>query len=146
MGWRVDTVGGGTAFMLSHDGDRVASVVFQNEADCHAAGEAVRGFLKRPRVSEILAAKAEVERELVALRSEKARWAGETQVAVDHANAIEAKTFGAERLAAVVALNDERAKWQAERAALQARIVELEHQVPSVPQPKPPKKARAPKS
>ena len=67
MGWEV-TKGPDGSFTL-RDG-AAQQVRFANEADSHAAGEAVRLFLGRPRVSEVIAAKEAAEREALVLRAD----------------------------------------------------------------------------
>ena len=74
MGWIVSKspmVDRPDAFMLASDDSRtLRQVLFDNEADSHAAGEAARTYLKRPRVSELMAAKEELEGKVARLEQD----------------------------------------------------------------------------
>ena len=72
MGWTVDKRENG-AFALERfapEGGLGQRIVFESEADSHAAGEAVRTYLKRPRVSELMAAKEELEAKVARLEQD----------------------------------------------------------------------------
>lgn len=107
------------------------SVRFADESDSHAAGEAVRLFLGRPRLSEIQAAREKAEKEALALRTELA----DLRKATDKLNGefkqrfveLEMKTFQVERTEMAMALHKERQEFAKKREEMQQRINALEN-------------------
>lgn len=112
MGWSVKGVGGEQAFDLINDDGR--SVRFTSEADSHAAGEAVRGFLGRPRVSEVIAQKQAAELERDTMRAERDAIRKASELTAEQARNLvadyEAQKFGIEKLAVSEALMKEKTK------------------------------------
>ncbi len=130
MGWEV--VKDGDGFVM-RDPATKRGVRFDNEADSHAAGEAVRLHLGRPRVSEILTAKESAERELnatkAALADERKQRATETAALSLRAAEMEAGTFEKEKLEVFQALHAEKqltAKLRLEAQALRERAENAE--------------------
>lgn len=107
------------------------SLRFENESDSHAAGEAVRLFLGRPRLSEIQAAREKAEMEALSLRGQlddlrrlSQRDVSEAQTKADE---LERGVFGVERTDMAMALHRERQEFAKKREEMQQRINELEN-------------------
>lgn len=123
MGWEVVRFGEG--FMLRDD--KARSISFEGEADSHAAGEAVRLYLKRPRLSEIQAAREQAEREALALRNEVADLRRVVSSTSQKAEDIERGVFKVERTEMALALHKERQEFAKKREEMQQRIDALEN-------------------
>lgn len=122
MGW--ECLKDGDGFFLNEQGLKGRNIRFANEADSHAAGEAVRLYLGRPRVSEIIAQKEKVEAELRDLRDLQLRQAAEVKAA--NQRALDFEVGFPDRLP----LAQELTALRTEVSAVKAELRDLKHPHP----------------
>lgn len=136
MGWACEAAPGGfrlrsTPVFSDPPGQPLREITFRDEADSHEAGEAVREFLGKPRVRDLVAAKERAEAEALQLRTERQRQVAAVAAAEEKALALE--TGHPERLGIAKELMEVRI----ENGKLRERIRDLLAPVPVDTKPGP---------